>query len=120
VSFAKRNPARVCGNTGGISGPSCTGSAAISWRALLASSDKPSVSEKVRSPSRALMALIGNKGANAISEKEPNYERATARSSIIERNARFISIRGATHSPQRSLPCVGYLVQHVLHARGLR
>jgi ATP-dependent protease La (LON) substrate-binding domain len=32
----------------------------------------------------------------------------------------LISTRGATRSPQRSLPCVGYLVQHVLHARGLR
>jgi hypothetical protein len=41
---------------------------------LLASSDKPSLSEKVRSPSRASVALIGNKRANAISENEPNYE----------------------------------------------
>jgi hypothetical protein len=32
----------------------------------------------------------------------------------------LISIGGATNSPRRSLPCVGYLVQHVLHARGLR
>jgi len=32
----------------------------------------------------------------------------------------LISTRGATHSPQRSFPGVGYLVQHVLHARGLR
>src|SRR6266404_1949455 len=32
----------------------------------------------------------------------------------------LISTRGATRSPQRSLPCVGYLVQDVLHARGLR
>jgi len=32
----------------------------------------------------------------------------------------LISTRGATRSPQRSLPCVGYLVQHVLHALGLR
>ena len=32
----------------------------------------------------------------------------------------LISTRGATRSPQRSLPCVGYLVQHVLHARELR
>ena len=27
---------------------------------------------------------------------------------------------GATHSLQRSFPCVGYLVQHVLYAGGLR
>src|SRR5215471_7580075 len=32
----------------------------------------------------------------------------------------FLSTRGATRSPQRSPPCVGYLVQHVLHARRLR
>ena len=32
----------------------------------------------------------------------------------------LISTRGATRSPQRSLPCVGYLVQDVLHAWGLR
>ena len=32
----------------------------------------------------------------------------------------LISTRGATRSPQRSFPCVGYLVQHVRHARGLR
>jgi hypothetical protein len=32
----------------------------------------------------------------------------------------LISTRGATRSPQRSFPGVGYLVQHVLHARGLR
>ena len=31
-----------------------------------------------------------------------------------------ISICGAPRSPQRSLPCVGYLVQDVLHAWGLR
>jgi hypothetical protein len=66
---------QVCANIGGDFGtPSCTGSAAISWRALLASSDKPSLSEKVRAPSRASVALIGNKRANAISENEPNYE----------------------------------------------
>ena len=32
----------------------------------------------------------------------------------------LISTRGATRSPQRSFPGVGYLVQHVRHARGLR
>jgi hypothetical protein len=32
----------------------------------------------------------------------------------------LISIGGATNSPQRRFPGVGYLVQHVLHARGLR
>src|SRR5262252_4749008 len=32
----------------------------------------------------------------------------------------LFSIGGATNSPQRSFPGVGYLVQHVLHARGLR
>jgi hypothetical protein len=31
-----------------------------------------------------------------------------------------ISIDGAANSPQRSFPGVGYLVQHVVHARGLR
>jgi hypothetical protein len=31
----------------------------------------------------------------------------------------LISTRGATRSPQRSLPGVGDLVQHVLHARGI-
>src|SRR6516165_10241079 len=31
-----------------------------------------------------------------------------------------ISTRGTTRSSQRSLPCVGYLVQHVLYAGGLR
>ena len=36
---------QVCANTGGISGPSCRGSAAISWRALLASSENQ-VSQK--------------------------------------------------------------------------
>src|SRR5262245_38436201 len=32
----------------------------------------------------------------------------------------LISIGGATNSPQHSFPAVGYLVQHVLHARRLR
>ena len=32
----------------------------------------------------------------------------------------LISFGGATNSPQRSFPGVGYLVQHVLHARGHR
>jgi hypothetical protein len=32
----------------------------------------------------------------------------------------LISFSGATSSPQRSFPGVGYLVQDVLHARGLR
>jgi len=32
----------------------------------------------------------------------------------------LISFGGATNSPQRSFPGVGYLVQDVLHARGLR
>jgi hypothetical protein len=41
--------------------------------------------------------------------------------SIVEAHGgRLISIGGATNSPQRSFPGVGYLVQHVLHARGLR
>jgi hypothetical protein len=32
----------------------------------------------------------------------------------------LMSFGGATNSPQRSFPDVGYLVQEVLHARGLR
>ena len=32
----------------------------------------------------------------------------------------LISFSGATNSPQRSFPGVGYLVQDALHARGLR
>jgi hypothetical protein len=35
VSFAKRNPARVCGNTGGISGTLMYGFGGDSWRAPL-------------------------------------------------------------------------------------
>src|SRR5260221_13481028 len=35
VSFAKRNPARVCGNTGGVSGNLMYGFGGGSWRAPL-------------------------------------------------------------------------------------
>ena len=65
---------QVCANTGGDFG---TPHVRVRRRLVggsLASSDKPRLSEKVRSPSRASVALIGNKRANAISENEPNYE----------------------------------------------
>jgi hypothetical protein len=45
-----------------------------------------------------------------------------ARDALVHAQTVFVhlSIGGATDSPQRSFPGVGYLVQHVLHARGLR
>jgi hypothetical protein len=81
---------QVCANTGGDFGiPHVRVRRRLVGGLLLASSDKPSLSEKVRLLSRASVAFIGNKRANAISENDPitsPIARATARSSIIERN----------------------------------